>query len=91
MTKPETEMCPCCGYEEDTSNFERYLCSACFFVRSHGMRSPDEHRSIWALKWQSVLVPQPKNWNPINTLARLALKITRAKTKGRPPRMNPNL
>lgn len=39
------------------------------------------------MKWESVIVSQPKDWNPMDCLARLALQTTRAKVKGRPPRM----
>lgn len=50
-----------------------------------------KHRLLWEgenMEWQSAIVKQPKKWNPINTLAKLALAATRARTKGRPPRMN---
>ena len=87
MKKPKTEMCPCCGFENSGFSF----CPACH----HHQGSTDEDKTIWrnmwargGMQWQNRLIKQPKNWNPLNTLAALALKATRARTKGRPPRMN---
>lgn len=90
MTTPKTEMCPCCGYEHRIPR-----CPACGFVDHMGYDA-EVCRAKWikdGFVWHSTATirskAKPKNWNPVNTLARLALKATRARTKGRPARLNP--
>ena len=93
MSTPRTEMCMCCGHENPPAKRPAVLtmCPACFYV---GPPSIDvaEHRAVWikdaGMVWMSARRTQPKQWNPLNNLARLALATTRARTKGRPPRMN---
>jgi hypothetical protein len=87
---PKIEMCPCCGYEHKIPR-----CPACGFV-DHMEYEVTTHRANWikgGFVWHSIAIAgpktKPKNWNPVNTLARLALKTTRARTKGRPARLNP--
>jgi len=88
MSTPRTKMCPCCGHP--SKHYPNGQCRACWFVFDEGHK-PERRRQQWVengMLWMSNVKPQPKQWNPLNNLARLALATTRARTKGRPPRMN---
>jgi len=87
-TKPKKKItvCPCCGHLNPSKLLR---CQACDLVK--GQDDPARRLTTWTqegMKWSSFVTKQPKNWNPLNTLGRLALSVTQAKTRGRPPRMN---
>ena len=92
MNKPAIQTCPCCGLiaKPKKGNVTNMLtCPACAFIESTD--SPTAYRNGWirsGMEWNSSTVKAPKNWNPVDTLGHLALAATRARTKGRPPRMN---
>lgn len=84
--------CPCCGFITAPKKAKGLtMCPACFYVDNAGL-DVTAHREAWIrdgeMSWMSARTPQPRSWNPLNTLGRLALSITQAKTRGRPPRMN---
>lgn len=93
MKKPAAQTCPCCGLPRNSwkvpKNVTLLTCPACAFIE--GTDSPTAYRNGWirlGMGWNSPTVKAPKNWNPLNTLGRLALSATQARTRGRPPRMN---
>lgn len=90
---PENETCLCCGFTRPRTN-TMDSCPACFTCNEWGAARIASQREWWISEgtpWRSSFhnIPAPKNWNPLQTLASLALKTTKARTKGRRPRPTP--
>ena len=91
MSKPRTILCPCCGFRYSRRQYCAKMCSACLYANVQPSYA-DDHRKVWiedGMRWLSNIHPKPGNWDPLQTLARLALSKTLGRVRGRRPRLNP--
>ncbi len=80
----EAILCPVCGHGYYRAT---HPCNACKFEADK--HKPDQHRQEWleaGTPWRSPDL-LPLLWSPTESLARLALKVTLSRVKGRPPRV----
>jgi len=69
-------LCPVCGYEMEDPSTDYNICPSCGieFGLHDVNASHEELRAAWIKtgpKWWSTTDPQPADWNPFQTLARL--------------------
>lgn len=83
------ELCPCCGFHDLRQHWNQVAgCLACWFTLQE-ITDLGKYRQRWindGMKYCTHGTPPP-DWDPVQNLARLALKATLSRVKGRPPRM----
>ncbi len=93
MSKPRNILCPCCGFGYSSKAVKLpSVCPACCFDTEVNLDCMNDYRRLWVARgmpWQSFTFPKPRNWDPLQTLARLALSKTLGRQRGRRPRLNP--
>lgn len=91
MKQPQN--CPCCGlHDHELPWLNLRGCSACWYYTEIKSTSIASYRQKWiseGMPWRSTTASLPKDWDPAQILARLALKSTKGRVRGRHPKPLP--